>query len=156
MTYTYKLYGKAEIGRDWGLYRELNLKGIMGNERYFSCIARCKDEALVLTALLIREICNSPANFYYSEKWKRLFMCCYSTEMSNEAIELHYSKIVLEFTGGSCLKNLISDSNGQPLFRNLDVEMAEIEEFVSGNCVMGTLKAHLPMGVAKYPFPLRF
>jgi len=116
--YAYSVYEKAEIRNGWKVHKASNLRGIKGNERYFSCAAMCEDEALVLTALLMRKIDNSPANFYYGEEWKRLFMHCYSAKMHDTTIKMHYDKIIYEFVGRSCLKNISSDLDGQPLFWN--------------------------------------
>lgn len=117
MDYAYRLYEKAEIRSAWKVHKESNIKDIcMGNKRYLSCAAICEDEALVLNALLMREIDNSPANFYYNKEWKRLFMHCFSTEMDEIAVEKCYDKIIYEFVGRTCLKDISSDLDGHPLF----------------------------------------
>ncbi len=118
ITYNYKLYRKAEIKTGWDIAKGLNLRGIVGNKPYLSCKAVCEGEALVLTSLLIREIDNVPANFYYDEKQNRLFMRCYSSNKSNRSIRLCFERINYEFVGRSCLKDVLKDLDGQPLFWN--------------------------------------
>lgn len=116
ITYNYKLYRKSEIRKGWDTAKGLNLRGIVGNKPYLSCKAMCEEEALVLTSLLIREIDNVPANFYYNEKQNRLFMRCYSSNKSNRSIRLFFEKINYEFVGRNCLKDISKDLDSQPLF----------------------------------------
>lgn len=135
--YNYKLYRKSEIRKDWDTAKGLNLRGIVGNKPYFSCKAMCEEEALVLTALLIREIENAPVNFYYNEKQNRLFMRCYCSNKSDRSIRLCFEKINYEFVGRSCLKDISKDLLGQPLFWNDTNKITHIEKIPHGSPFVG-------------------
>jgi hypothetical protein len=140
ITYNYKLYRKSELRKGWDTAKGLNLRGIVGNKPYLSCKAMCEEEALVLTSLLIREIDNSPANFYYDEKRNRLFMRCYSSNKSDRSVKLSFEKINYEFVGRSCLKDILKDLDGQPLFwndtKNITNNISHVENMPHGSPFM--------------------
>ena len=141
ITYNYKLYRKAEIRKGWDTAKGLNLRGIVGNKPYLSCKAMCEGEALVLTSLLIREIENSPANFYYYEKQNRLFMRCYSSNKSDRSIRLCFERINYEFVGRMRLKDIVKDLDGQQLFWNgtkNPLEVTHIEKIPHGSPFIGS------------------
>lgn len=157
ITYNYKLYRKSEIRKGHDMAKALNLRGIVGNKPYLSCKAMCEGEALVLTSLLIREIENAPANFYYGEEQKRLFMRCYSSNKSDRTIRLCFERINNEFVGRSCLKDILRDLDGQPLFWNdtknfVDVSnITHIEKIPHGSPFIG---AYSPLGNREPFLPL--
>ncbi len=159
IAYTYSLYEKSEIKKYWEMYKESNIEGIVSNKRYFSCEAGCEDEALVLTALLMREIGNSPANYYYNKEWKKLFMYCYSVETSERVIEMHYDRIIFEFIGRECLKNIASDLNGQALFWNKQAELIKAKPKIPFQQESLSLRSYTPVignGAGNwYDFPFR-
>ncbi len=115
------VYTKAEIVAAFQQFKYLHRADIVGDRPYLICQANCLDEALVLTALMIRETNVTPSCFYYDSEAGKLYACCDVLSFDETYLRRSFTKIIHKYTSHIVLRHLIVDMAGSPLFHTPDL-----------------------------------
>lgn len=115
----YKLYSKAEIRCEWGLFKDIHLKNMSSDAPYVTCTVKCEAEALVLTALLMRRAAAIPACFYYDKDSKRLLAHCKMIGEGEDKLRETFQNVISIFSDYENLKSVTKDPLGQDLFNEV-------------------------------------
>lgn len=113
--FTYKLYSVNEIKRAWHTYGGLNEKDIEGDKRFVVCRADSETEALVLSALIIRETNLTPSATYYDHTLKKLYICCEYQHNVEDTVD-GCGLVIKVFMGVPKLGDIDRCWRGEPLF----------------------------------------
>lgn len=116
---SYKLYSKKELRTEWILFEHIHMKNMSKGNPYVTCTVNCEQEALVLTALLIRRANSIPACFYYDKKSKKLLVSCQTAGKTPEKFKEIYVGVLAIFLGMENLKDINKDPLNQDLFNEI-------------------------------------
>jgi len=115
---TYKLYTKDEITAQWDMFKQLHLKKMSKDEDvYVTLTVRCKEEAIVLIALMMRRTAALPNCFYYDDESKKLLANCTVSGRRFTDTRDTYLALGEMFLPDKNLKDMAYDPVGQELFK---------------------------------------
>lgn len=150
-TYTsYKLYSKDELRAEWSLFEDTHIKKMSGDDPYVTYTVSCEQEALVLTALLIRRAASIPACFYYDKKSNKLLINCQMAGNTPERLREIYLGVLSIFSDVVNLKNVDKDPLGQDLFNEIGAaartQPMQLDNGFNVTPWSGRLHEHMGMG----------